>query len=79
MIELENVDQQAILSRIKCSTLIIWGDLDTSIALKELKDAINFLPKGSILNVVKGANHKFEGKVNELVKAIAMWITSKRK
>ena len=74
VIELAKIDQQSILSKVKCPTLIIWGDLDTSIAIDELREAIKLLPVGSCLNVINGANHKFEGKENELVEAVRKWI-----
>ncbi len=68
-----STDQKEILSRIKCPTLIIHGDKDNIIPLPHSKEALNFLPKGSQLKIIKDANHKFEGKIPKLANEIVAW------
>ncbi len=68
------VDQRRILSKIECPTLIVHGDADKIVPIEHSKEALQFLPKGSRLEVIKGANHRFEGKIEELVKVVVGWV-----
>lgn len=69
-----NVDQKGLLSLVVCPTLIIHGDSDSSVPLRDSKEALRFLPAGSRLEIIRGANHKFEGKEEEVVQSIIRWI-----
>ena len=60
---------------IKCPTLIIHGDRDDIIPIDHSKEASRFLPPGSKLKIIQGANHMFEGKEEEVVKEIIRWIS----
>lgn len=77
--ELAHISQLEILTKVECPTLIIWGDLDTSIALDELEAAISLLPLGSSLKIIKGANHKFDNKEEELADIIVEWVSGRNR
>ena len=64
---------------IKCPTLIIHGDRDDVIPIDHSKEALKYLPPGSQLKIIQGANHMFEGKEEKVVKEIDMWIRKSSK
>ena len=71
--EAESVDQGKILSSIKCPTLIVHGDQDDTIPLDDSKSAIRYLPKGSKLEIIEGANHVMEPKLDKAIKVSLEW------
>lgn len=52
-----NIDQQVLLSPIKIPVLIIHGDQDERIPYQDSEMAMQYLPIGSDLAIVKGADH----------------------
>ena len=74
--ERETLAHQDILSRIKCPVLIIHGDADDVLPYQDSVEAIKHLPRGSRLDIMKGANHHFTGKVDELVYLTVKWLES---
>lgn len=58
--ERSSINQEKILSRIKCPVLIIHGDKDSSIPLEHSKKAMQYLDGKSKLEILKGENHKIE-------------------
>ena len=71
--ESESVDQIRILSRIQCPILIIHGDQDDTIPLEDSKSAMNYLPKGSKLEIIKGANHVMEPLLDKAIELSLEW------
>jgi len=71
--ERKAVNQKEILSKIKSPVLIIHGDKDDSVPLKQSKEAIHFLPEGSRLEIIKDGNHKFDDKMNEVIPLSVNW------
>ena len=68
----ENVireDLRYLLSYISQRTLIVWGGQDVTTPTKDAYIIQKLIP-GSILKVVPGANHSFNGKESELISAI---------
>lgn len=55
-IKVVNEDLTNLLEKIKCATLIIWGEKDRVLSIKQAK-IIKSLIKDSILRVVWGADH----------------------
>ncbi|MEK6889252.1 MAG: alpha/beta hydrolase [Nanoarchaeota archaeon] len=55
--ETNSINQENILSNIKCPVLIIHGDEDKTIPLEHSKSAMKYLSKDSILEIVKGGSH----------------------
>ncbi|MDP2664423.1 MAG: alpha/beta hydrolase [bacterium] len=59
-------DLRYLLSHISKRTLIVWGDQDVTTPTKDAYIIQKLIP-GSILKVVPGANHSFNGKESELI------------
>jgi alpha-beta hydrolase superfamily lysophospholipase len=74
MSERTTLNRKKILSRIKCPVLIVHGDTDDILPLQDSKEAIQYLPKGSRLEVIPGANHHFTGKVDEVINLTVEWM-----
>jgi pimeloyl-ACP methyl ester carboxylesterase len=64
-----------MLKRITCPVLIIHGDADPQeLDLLEFsKKALCFLPKGSQLEVIKGASHTFLDHIAQVVELTEKW------
>lgn len=68
----ENVireDLRYLLSYIFQRTLIVWGDQDAATPIKDAYIIQKLIP-GSLLKVIPGANHSFQGKESELISVI---------
>lgn len=72
-IERESVNQQEILSKIKCPVLIMHGDKDDTVPLEHSKEALQYLPKESKLEIIKGGDHKLDGKIDEIISISLNW------
>jgi pimeloyl-ACP methyl ester carboxylesterase len=59
-----NEDLSGILNKVKTRTIIIWGDKDDIVPIKQGKE-INMKISGSKLVVIPGADHKLEIKTPE--------------
>jgi len=68
-----NVNQKELLSKIKIPVLLIHGDKDIVIPLSDSKKALQYLPKGSKLEVITGATHTLNSAVDEVIKLILEW------
>lgn len=58
--ERSSVNQEKILSMIKCPVLIIHGDKDSNVPIEHSKKAMQYLDGKSKLEILKGENHKIE-------------------
>lgn len=69
----ESVDQEKLLSRINCPVLIIHGDKDTTVPLKDSISAMNYLNKESKLEIIKGADHGFYEYLDTFIELTVSW------
>lgn len=67
------INQQELLSRIKCPILILHGSEDTRIPLSDSQSAINYLPSQSKLEVIEGAGHTYDGCTEKVVESSLDW------
>lgn len=77
--EFERFDQAALLKPVQCPVLIIHGDGDDEERnlLAQSHKAISQLPEGSQLVVLPGANHRMEGRLDEIVALAKDWFTQR--
>ena len=73
LIERRKVNQKSILSKIKCSVLIVHGTKDDHIPLTHSKKALKYLPKGSKLEIIKNGDHKLDRKFDEVMEICTNW------
>jgi pimeloyl-ACP methyl ester carboxylesterase len=73
--ECERFDQRSLLAPVRCRVLIIHGDGDEEEQklLAQSRQAIALLPKGSKLVVLPGANHRMEGRLDEVIALARDW------
>ncbi len=69
----DKINQEEILSKIKCSVLIIHGTEDDSVSLKDSKEAMQYLPEGSKLEIIGGAGHKLEEDIDKVIILSLNW------
>lgn len=70
----ESLNQKELLSGVNCPVLIIHGNKDEFVPLEHSKEALNYLPKESKLEVIEGANHKFTGYEEKVAEISSKWI-----
>jgi len=75
--ERETLDQKELLSGVRLPILIIHGDKDTLVPLEWSKSAMQYLPKGSRLDIIEGEVHTFIHKRTEVVKKSVEWFKEK--
>jgi len=77
--ECGSFDQQALLRPVQCPVLIIHGDGDEEERklLAQSRKGIEMLPAGSRLVVLPGANHRMEGRLDEIVELAKKWFAEK--
>jgi pimeloyl-ACP methyl ester carboxylesterase len=73
--EFEQFDQSELLKPVRCPVLIIHGDGDDEEQklLAQSRKAISQLPEGSKLIVLPGANHRMEGRLDDIVALAKDW------
>ena len=71
--ERQAINQKEILSKIKSPVLIIHGDKDNTIPLEQSKEAMQFLPEESKLEIIKDGDHKLDDKMSEVIPLSANW------
>jgi pimeloyl-ACP methyl ester carboxylesterase len=73
--ECGNFDQSRLLAAVKCPVLIIHGDGDDEERklLAQSRKAMERLPQTSRLVVLPGANHRMEGRIDEIVVHATQW------
>ncbi len=67
------VNQKEILLKIKTPILIIHGNKDDSVPLQSSKEAMNYLPRGSKLEIIDGGNHTLENKMGKVIPLSVNW------
>ncbi|MEW6171377.1 MAG: alpha/beta hydrolase [Candidatus Omnitrophota bacterium] len=73
LIERQLVNQQEILSKIKCPILIFHGTKDDTIPLKDSQEAMQFLSKDSKLEIIEDVGHKLEEKMDMIIFTSVKW------
>jgi len=71
--ERQAINQKEILSKIKCPVLIIHGDKDDIVPLADSREAMQFLPEKSKLEIIKNGDHKLDDKINEVIPLSVNW------
>ncbi len=74
-IEKSFICQRRLVKGVRQPVLILHGDRDESVPLLSSEKLIRLLGKGSRLDVVKGANHRFDNELQRLVKKSAEWFS----
>ena len=72
-----NVDQAILLGHVKCLVLIIHGDNDEEEQrlLDNTRRGWRYLPEGSALEVIPGANHSFLEHLDCVIDLGRAWLT----
>jgi len=68
----ENLNQAELLKSVDCPVLIIHGDKDTSVPIKDSINAVKFLKYGE-LDIINGAGHDMEPYLEEFSKKAIKW------
>ncbi len=71
--ERQAVNQKEILLRVKSPVLVIHGDKDETIPLKQSKTAMEFLTEDSKLEIIKDGDHKLDDKMNVVIPLSVNW------
>jgi len=70
----ESIDQESLLSRIRIPVLIAHGRDDDKIPIADSRNALDYLPKGSTLTVIDGADHHLKTpELEEFVRVTVDW------
>jgi pimeloyl-ACP methyl ester carboxylesterase len=77
--ECGSFDQRELLRPVQCPVLIIHGDGDEEERklLAQSGRGVEMLPPGSRLVVLPGANHRMEGRLDEIVELAKEWFREK--
>jgi len=71
--ERANINQKDLLSRIQCPILIVHGDKDEFEPIEDSKSAMQYLPDGSRLEIIQGADHKFYDHLDKFIRPTISW------
>ena len=69
----KNINQEEILSKIKCPVLILHSDADGIVPLEHSKKAMQYLSEESELKVISGGNHKLDNRLEEVIPLSVNW------
>lgn len=83
LLAFEQINQKEMLESITCPVLIIHpaaeNDWEEQQLIKGSTKAMNFLPKGSRLEIVKGESHSLSGYLDQLIEIVGKWYIEKFK
>lgn len=71
--ERERIKQEVLCSRVKCPILILHGDKDESVPLKQSRDAMQYFSSESELYVVEGGKHRLDKKLDVVIPKTVEW------
>ncbi|WP_010268676.1 alpha/beta hydrolase [Paenibacillus senegalensis] len=81
--ELTGIDPEEVLRPVQCPVLIIHGNHEQDALelafLAGSKKALAYLPEGSRVEVIEGANHHFKEHVDQLTSLIINWFNERMK
>jgi pimeloyl-ACP methyl ester carboxylesterase len=75
--DLQNYDTLKSARKISCPTLIVHGDSDTYVPIEQSQELANILR--TEVKVVKGADHDFEGQIEEVKKLMVDFLVENLK
>jgi len=61
------LNEQEILSKIKCPVLIIHGDKDDVVPVEHSRKAMKYLPEKSKLDIIENADHGFYEQLDKII------------
>ena len=75
--DFDHINQENLLSKVLCPVLIIHGDTgEEEQMLSEIsRSGLIYIPKGSKLEIIEGATHKFSNHLNEIANLSINWFT----
>lgn len=73
--DFDQIDQESLFRKIKCPVLIIHGDKgEEEIMLSKIsREGARFLPRGSKIEIIEGADHKFNDHLNDITDLAIKW------
>ncbi|MBI3290124.1 alpha/beta hydrolase [Candidatus Microgenomates bacterium] len=75
--EWKAINQEELLSGIDIPVLIVHGDNDQRVPLSDSRQALKYLPSGSRLEVVEGADHIFNEQIDVFIELTDAWFKEK--
>jgi pimeloyl-ACP methyl ester carboxylesterase len=76
IIDRETVNPNELLPKVGIPVLIIHGDSDTRVPLKDSQNAIKLLPAGSELSIINGDNHFDEAHYQAYIDKTVDWLNT---
>ena len=77
LLDREEVNPKLLLRNIKCPVLIIHGDEDDRVPLKDSENAIKVLANKAELYVIKGEGHGFLDNIDTVINKTINWLSKK--
>lgn len=71
----ENVDQKALFGDVSIPILIIHGNKDDRVPTDDSRSAQKYLPEGSELIIVAGADHGFYEHLSQFIEPTVDWLS----
>jgi pimeloyl-ACP methyl ester carboxylesterase len=73
--DFDQIDQESLLRKVKCPVLIIHGDTgeEEKMLSKISRVGARYLPSGSRIEIIEGADHKFNDHINEVIDMAIKW------
>lgn len=71
--ERKAINQEGVLSKVKCPVLIVHGNMDDTVSIENSKDAMQFLNKESRLEIIEGGDHTLDAKRDEVIPFSVDW------
>jgi pimeloyl-ACP methyl ester carboxylesterase len=73
--DFDQIDQESLLRRVKCPVLMIHGNIgEQEIMLSKIsREGARFLPGGSKIEIIEGADHTFNDHLNEVTDLAIKW------
>ena len=76
--ERQSINQKELCSGIKCPVLILHGNKDTRVPLEDSISSMDFLPKDSRMEIIKGAGHGFfDEDLDRFIDLSVRWLEKK--
>jgi pimeloyl-ACP methyl ester carboxylesterase len=76
--DFDRINQEDLLGRVRCPVLIIHGDKgkEEGKLLATSREGMKFLPRGSRLEIIEGADHKFDKHLAEVADLSIKWFSN---
>jgi pimeloyl-ACP methyl ester carboxylesterase len=75
-----NLDSRSLLTPVQCPVLLIHGDSqedeEERLLLERSRQALQFLPANSRLEIIPGAGHSFDGHYDKVIDLTVDWLKS---